>query len=270
MAASSVVTSAAEELRGENVHVHFAGVKAVDGVDVVLRRGEILGLIGPNGAGKTTLVNALSGFERPSGGQVFIDDVDVTEWAPHRLAHKGLTRTFQGVRVFAELTALENVELGALGGGGARRDAKARARELLERLNLSDKADQKAMALSYGDERRIGLLRALAMRPTFLLLDEPAAGLNETESDDLMAAIADLHDEYGFGALVIEHDMRVIMRLCERIQVLNYGKTIRIGSPADVQSDPAVLTAYLGTKRGSGVARERQLRDGDDVPGESL
>ena len=247
------VEHSALEVRAENVKVHFAGVKAVDGVDLVLRRGEILGLIGPNGAGKTTLVNALTGFQELTGGRVFIDELEITGWPPHRLGRMGLVRTFQGVRVFGELTAFENVELGALGVGASRKDARKRAWELLERMQLSDRAEQRAASMSYGDERRLGLLRVLATMPNFLMLDEPAAGMNEAESDELMAAIAEIRNEFGFGVLVIEHDMRVIMGLCERIQVLDYGKTISIGSPDEVQRDPAVVTAYLGTKRGSTV-----------------
>jgi branched-chain amino acid transport system ATP-binding protein len=245
------VSEAAGEIRAEGVRVHFVGVKAVDGVDLVLRRGEIFGLIGPNGAGKTTLVNALTGFQKPTEGQVFMDERDITGWPAHKLGRMGLARTFQSVRVFAELTAFENVELGALGVGASRKEARERAWGLLERMEMTGRAEQKAASLPYGDERRIGLLRVLAMQPAFLLLDEPAAGMNEAESDNLMAAIGAIRDEFGCGVLVIEHDMRVIMRLCERIQVLDYGKTISIGTPEEVQRDPAVITAYLGTKRGA-------------------
>jgi branched-chain amino acid transport system ATP-binding protein len=231
------------------VRVHFEGVKAVDGVDLELRRGELVGLIGPNGAGKTTLVNALTGFERPTDGRVFLGELDITGWSPERLGQLGIARTFQAVRLFGNLTAFENVELGALGVGASRRDARRTAWELLERIGIADKAHVVASALPYGDERRLGFLRALATRPSFLLLDEPAAGLNETESDELMATIAGIRDDFGCGVLVIEHDMRLIMRLSERIQVLDYGKTISEGKPAQVQADPAVVTAYLGTKR---------------------
>jgi ABC-type branched-subunit amino acid transport system ATPase component len=242
------------EVRAEGIRVHFVGVKAVDGVDLQLRSGEIFGLIGPNGAGKTTLVNALTGFQKPTGGRVFLDDVDITGWPPHKIGRRGLGRTFQGVRIFRELTAFENVELGALGVGASRKEARTRATELLERMHLSERADRKAGTLAYGDERRIGLLRVLAMLPAFLMLDEPAAGMNETESNDLVTAIGEIRDEFGCGVLVIEHDMHVIMGLCERIQVLDHGKTISVGTPAEVQRDPAVITAYLGTKRGASAA----------------
>jgi branched-chain amino acid transport system ATP-binding protein len=233
-AAEPASTNAAGQLECRGLKVHFDGVKAVDGVDVALHGGEILGLIGPNGAGKTTLVNALTGFQRPTAGSVYLDDVEVTGWPPDRLARAGLARTFQAVRLFAGLTVLENVELGAMGVGLGRRDAQRWAWELLGRLGLTEIADLLAASVPHGMERRLAIVRALATRPAFLLLDEPAAGLTEVESDTLM---------------VIEHDMRVIMRLCERIQVLDHGKTISIGTSAEVQSDPAVLKAYLGTTR---------------------
>jgi branched-chain amino acid transport system ATP-binding protein len=236
-------------LECRELKVHFEGVRAVDGVDLELHRGEILGLIGPNGAGKTTLVNTLTGFQRPTAGSVHLNGVDVTGWPPDRLARVGLARTFQAVRLFSGLTVFENVEIGAIGVGLSRREAQRWAWELLERLDLTGLADVPASGVPHGMERRLALVRALATRPTFLLLDEPAAGLNEEESDALVAALATIRDDFACGLMVIEHDMRVIMRLCERIQVLDYGKTISIGSPAEVQKSPAVLAAYLGTER---------------------
>jgi ABC-type branched-subunit amino acid transport system ATPase component len=248
MEASVAASSAGEVLEARGLKVRFGGVRAVDGVDFRLRKGEILGLIGPNGAGKTTLVNALSGFQKPSEGRVFLDGVDVTGWNPAKLAKRGLTRTFQSVRLFPALTVLENVELGAVGVGMRRREARKNAAELLERLNLGDKANLYGAGLPHGIERRLGIVRALAARPAFLLLDEPAAGLNERESDELVESLALIRDDFSCALVVIEHDMRVIMRLCERIQVLDYGKTISIGTPAEVRRDPAVLAAYLGKK----------------------
>ena len=238
----------AQTLEARGVRVYFEGVKAVDGVDFFLSRGEILGLIGPNGAGKTTLVNVLTGFQRPNEGSVALSGVGVLGWPPHRLARKGLARTFQNIRLFGDLTVLENVEVGGVGTGLGRRDARKRAWELLQTMHLIPKADERASALPMGDERRLEIARALATGPTFLLLDEPAAGLNETEGDELVATIRSLRDQLGCGVLVIEHDMRVIMRLCERIQVLNYGKTISLGTPKEVRNDPAVIDAYLGTR----------------------
>ncbi len=244
-----------ERLEGRDISVHFGGVAAVNRVDVTLSRGEILGLIGPNGAGKTTLVNALSGFESLDSGRIVLAGRDVTSWSPQRLAQLGLSRSFQNIRLFREMTVLENVECGGVGVGMGRRPARARGRAILERLQLGDKARLPAKSLAYGDERRLGIARALAMNPLFLLLDEPAAGLNELECDDLMETIVWIRDEIGCGVLVIEHDMRLIMRVSERIQVLDHGQTIAIGSPAEIQSDPAVIAAYLGTRSGRRHAR---------------
>lgn len=241
-------------LRAEGVRVHFEGVKALDGVDLELRSGEILGLIGPNGAGKTTLVNVLTGFQRPTGGSISIGGRDVTGAAPESYCKLGLARTFQGVRLFAGLSVWENVEVAAASAGVPSSKAPALADELLGRLHLAERADLPAAALPHGEERRLGIARALATTPRFLLLDEPAAGLDEAESDELLLALAAVRDDFSLGLLVIEHDMRLIMQLCERIQVLDYGKTIAIGNPSDVRRDPEVLKAYLGTERELGLA----------------
>ena len=243
-----VVTNGTELLEARDLKVHFGGVHAVDGVDLVLSKGEILGLIGPNGAGKTTLVNALSGFQKPTAGTVLMNGRDVTGLSPHRLARRGLARTFQSVRLFPGLTVLENVELGGVGVGMRRPVARKWARELLERMRLDDKATLYATGLPHGLERRLGIVRALAAKPTFLMLDEPAAGLNEQESDELVGSLTLIRDDFSCALVVIEHDMRLIMRLCERIQVLDYGRTISIGTPVQVRRDPAVLTAYLGRR----------------------
>ena len=237
-------------LEAAGVKVHFEGVRALDGVDLELEQGELLGLIGPNGAGKTTLVNALSGFQRPTDGAIRLEGEEVTDWPPHRLARSGLARTFQNLRLFGGLTAFENAELGALGVGLGRREARRRAWEALELLGLADRHAETARALPQGEERKLGLARALAMRPRFLLLDEPAAGLNEAESDRLVATITRVGEWLGCGILVIEHDMRLIMRLCRRIQVLDYGRTISVGTPEQVRADPAVIQAYLGSAAG--------------------
>jgi branched-chain amino acid transport system ATP-binding protein len=246
--AEPAVAGGAELLEARGLKVYFGGVHAVDGVDLVLRKGEILGLIGPNGAGKTTLVNALSGFQKPTAGTVLMNGRDVTGLSPQRLARRGLARTFQSVRLFPGLTVLENVELGGVGVGMRRPAARRWARELLERLKLDDKASLYGIGLPHGLERRLGIVRALAAKPSFLMLDEPAAGLNERESDELIESLTLIRDDFSCALVVIEHDMRLIMRLCERIQVLDYGKTISIGTPAQVRRDPAVLTAYLGRR----------------------
>jgi branched-chain amino acid transport system ATP-binding protein len=239
--------NAVEQLRATGVAVHFEGVKAVDGVDLSVGAGEILGLIGPNGAGKTTLVNALTGFQRPTAGTVELGDSDITGWAPNRRARNGLGRTFQNTRLFPSLTVLENVEVAAVAVRLGRKAALARAWEVLEHMGLDERAHLRAEALSAGEERRVGIARALATGARFLMLDEPAAGLNESESDDLSEALRNLRKTFGYGFVVIEHDMRVIMGVCDRVQVLDYGKTIAVGTPAEVQRSEAVLTAYLGT-----------------------
>jgi ABC-type branched-subunit amino acid transport system ATPase component len=246
--AEPALANGLELLAALGLKVHFGGVHAVYCVDLVLQKGEILGLNGPNGAGKTTLVNALSGFQKPTAGTVLMNGQDVTGLSPHRLARRGLARTFQSVRLFPGLTVLENVELGGVGVGMRRPAARKWARELLERMKLDDQAHLYATGLPHGLERRFGIDRALAAKPSFLLLDEPAAGLNEQESHELVDALTLIRDDFSCALMVIEHDMRVIMRLCERIQVLDYGKTISIGTPAEVRNDPAVLTAYLGRR----------------------
>jgi ABC-type branched-subunit amino acid transport system ATPase component len=236
-------------LRAEGISVHFDGVKALEDVELELVHGEILGLIGPNGAGKTTLVNVLTGYQQPTSGTVWVGGREVTGWPPDRYGTLGLARTFQAVRLFAGLSVWENVEVAAASAGVAPREARALVGELLERLQLAEGADLVAASLPHGAERRLGVARALATRPRFLLLDEPAAGLDETESDELVRTLAAVRDDFSVALLVIEHDMRVIMRLCERIQVLDYGKTIAIGAPAEVRRHPEVLKAYLGTER---------------------
>ena len=247
----TVSRSQARELRAANISVHFEGLKAVDDVSLSLDRGEIVGLIGPNGAGKTTLVNALSGFQMPTAGTVFLDGVDVTGFAPERLAGMGLTRTFQAVRPFGDLTTFENVEAAALSFVRSRREARKLVWTLLDWVELGDKAHLTASSLPYGEERKLGLVRSLATGPSFLLLDEPAAGLNEAESQQLASVIRRIRTKFGCGILVIEHDVPLIMDLCERIHVLDHGRTISEGSPAEIRADRLVIEAYLGTGRTS-------------------
>ncbi|MFN8185720.1 MAG: ABC transporter ATP-binding protein [Gaiellales bacterium] len=246
--------SGAAKLHVEGVRVHFEGVRAVDGVDLTLERGRIMGLIGPNGAGKTTFMNAVSGFVPLTGGRIVLDGTDVTGWPPEKVVKLGLGRTFQDVATFPDLTVFENVELGALGAGLGRRLARQRATELIEQLGLGRLARSYASALPHGDERLLGIARAVALNPKFLLLDEPGAGLDDNESAALTRTIARIRDELGCGVLLVEHDMRVIFGVCEQIQVLDYGKSIALGLPAEIAKDQLVIKAYLGEK-GAAVAQ---------------
>ncbi len=235
-------------LQARSLAISFEGLRAIDNVDLEVSHGEILGLIGPNGAGKTTLVNVLSGFLRPQKGTVHLDLVDITTFSPQRRARLGLIRTFQTVRPFRNMTVLENIELGGVGLGLSRKAARERASRLLDAHGIGHLAPVAAGALAYGDERRVGVLRAVAAQPTYLLLDEPAAGLDEAESDDLAATIRKIRDDTGCGIILIEHDMRVVMALCDRVQVLDYGKSLAVGTPEAVQNDATVIRAYLGSK----------------------
>lgn len=241
-------------LEARDVRVHFEGVKAVDGVDLRVEVGDILGLIGPNGAGKTTLVNVLSGFQRPTGGSVWLGDVDVTGWAPSELARRGLARTFQSVRLFPAMSVFENVQLGGIGVGLGFREARRKTWEVLDWVGLARRADEDAAGLPHGDAHLVGIARALAAQPRMLLLDEPAAGLNEEESDALLAALAAVRERLDIGLLIVEHDMRLIMRLCDRVHILDYGETLSIGTPDEVRADPRVVEAYLGSQNGSAPA----------------
>jgi branched-chain amino acid transport system ATP-binding protein len=221
----------------------FRGLHALDGVSLSVREGEIVGLIGPNGSGKTTLLNVASGVFEPTSGRVTIGDVDATGRKPHEVAGLGVGRTFQQIRLFAEMTVEENVEVGAVA-RGAERDQVS---PLLDRLGLTGDRERFATTLPYGQQRRVEIARALAGRPRFLLLDEPAAGMNEAESDALLETIRRVRDDEGCAVLVVDHDLRLIMRLCERIHVLAEGKTICEGTAQEVRRDPAVVQAYLGT-----------------------
>jgi len=235
-----------EGIVADGVRVSYRGLLALDQIGLSLRPGEILGLIGPNGAGKTTLVNVLSGFARPDAGEVLIGGVGCERESPAARVRLGLARTFQGGRLFGRLTVRENLEAAALGVTRSARQARRRVDDALERMGLSHLAARPAASLPYGEERRISMARALATEPRFLLLDEPAAGLGDRETAELSLTIAAVRDELGCGLLVIEHDMRLIMGLCDRIQVLSEGRTLRVGPPEQIATDPAVQTAYLG------------------------
>jgi branched-chain amino acid transport system ATP-binding protein len=215
-------------------------------VTLDLRRHEVVGLIGPNGAGKTTLVNVLSGFDFPSAGTVELEGRDITRWIPHRRGRVGLARTFQHSRSFGALSVRENVEVAALGAGAGPREARRRADSLLALLGLAGRDRRPARSLAHGEERKLGVARALATEPRFLLLDEPAAGLPEAEVPEFAAVIRSVRDEHAAGVLLIDHNMALVMDVCDRIQVLDQGRTLAEGTPAEIRGNLDVAAAYLG------------------------
>jgi branched-chain amino acid transport system ATP-binding protein len=224
----------------------FEAVTALRDVTLELHRSEVVGLIGPNGAGKSTLVNVLTGFDRPTSGRIELEGRDVTRWSPSRRGREGLTRTFQHSHAFRALSVRENVEVAALGSGASPREARKRTNELLERLGLVESADTQADSLPQGDERRLGVARALATNPRFVLLDEPAAGLPEAEIAELADAVSSVRDHLDAGVLLIDHNMALIMAICDRIHVLDQGRTLAEGTPAEIRDNLDVAAAYLG------------------------
>ena len=233
-------------LRAASVSRAFEGVTALRDVTLELRRREVVGLIGPNGAGKSTLVNILTGFDFPDEGVVELEGRDITRWSPHRRGRNGLARTFQHSRSFRGLSVRENVEVAALGAGAAPGGARRRASELLERLQLTPYAAAPAGSLAHGDERRLGVARALATDPGFVLLDEPAAGLPEVEVGTFAAMIRSVAEEHDAGVLLIDHNMALVMDVCDRIQVLDHGATLAEGTPGEIRANLDVAAAYLG------------------------
>jgi len=248
-------------LRVEGLSKSFRGLQAVSGYHLVLNEGEILGIIGPNGAGKTTIFHLLTGFLKPTTGRIQFGDHDITDAPPSRVARLGLARTFQNIRLFDNLTVLENVTVAAqlhtrynlaevVAGWPSFTRKERRVRDqsldLLDLLGLSDLRDRKVDGLAYGDKRRLEIARALATEPKLLLLDEPAAGMNPSESDELHQLILSLRRDFDLTVVLVEHDMRLVMNLCERLQALSYGSVIAEGTAEEVRQNPSVIESYLG------------------------
>jgi branched-chain amino acid transport system ATP-binding protein len=248
-------------LQANSVTIRFGGLTAVSNFNLAIRPHELLGLIGPNGAGKTTIFNMLTGVYKPTEGQIFVGGVQTTQMKPYQITSLGVARTFQNIRLFKELSVLDNVKIGGhihykYSGTSAvlhtnrfqeaEDAAEVEGMKLLDIFGLASRANHDAKNLPYGDQRRLEIARALAARPKLLLLDEPAAGLNDSETQELMKDIRDIRDRFGIAILLIEHNMELVMGICERIIVLNFGKTIAEGTPEVIRANPAVIEAYLG------------------------
>ena len=248
-------------LEVEGLTKAFKGLRAVDGYRLSLRQGEILGIIGPNGAGKSTVFNLLTGHIRGSSGTIRFRGRDITRFAPERIARLGMGRTFQNIRLFPSMSVLQNVvcscqlhDRGNLASTllslpsfrGREKRLSAESMEYLRLFGLAERAAAPATSLPYGDQRRLEIVRALALRPSLLLLDEPTAGMNSQESAFILDLVRRIRDAYRLTIILVEHNMPLVMELCERIQVLNYGQIISEGAPEEVRADPRVVESYLG------------------------
>jgi ABC-type branched-subunit amino acid transport system ATPase component len=236
------MTAATDRLVAEGIGVRFGGLEALSAVDLDLGPGEIVGLIGSNGAGKSTMINVLSGFQRPTKGFMRLGNLALAGLSPDRIARAGVSRTFQSVRLFRDLSVFDNVAAAA----AVTRRSAGEIAELVASLGLADQTNRPAGALSYANQRRLAIARALALSPRFLLLDEPAAGMTPEEVADIDRTLVALRDRTGMGLLLVEHNMALVMNVCERLVVLDGGRIIARGKPAEVQNNPVVRQAYLG------------------------